>query len=67
MNTRRGIGHVIVELPPHQPRKIKAVLADPEESLLPSLPLVWNVWPYVLKRCGLGALCDQKAIREAAE
>ena len=63
----RGIGKVIADLPPGQRRKIKAALADPEESLLPSMPLVWSVWPHVLKQCGLGALCDQKAIREAAE
>jgi hypothetical protein len=63
----RGIGHVIAELPPRQRRAIKQVLADPEESLLPSMPLVWNVWPHVLNGCGLGALCQSIGRSEAAE
>jgi hypothetical protein len=63
-----GIGHVIVELPSGQRRKIKAVMADPEQSLLPSMELVWKGWSTLLSQSGLGALCASAGdIRDAAE
>lgn len=63
----RGIGHVIAELPPGQRRAIKTVLSDSDQSLLPSMQLVWNVWPHVLNQSGLGALCSLPGSRKAAE
>jgi hypothetical protein len=63
----RGIGHAIRELSPRQRREIKAALADPQESLLPPMSLVWNVWPHVLNQSGLGGLCGPIGSSEAAE
>jgi hypothetical protein len=63
----RGIRNAIAGLTPRQRREIKAVLSNPEESLLPSMPLIWNCWPHVLKQSGLGTLCDPQRNREAAE
>jgi hypothetical protein len=64
----RGIRNAISGLLPRQRRAIRRTLVDPEESLLPPMPLIWNAWPNVLSGCGLGFLGDNhSARREAAE
>jgi hypothetical protein len=63
----RGLGHAIAGMPPHQRRAVKGALADPAESLLPSMPLVWKCWSDVLKESGLDGLCGDNGNREAAE
>jgi hypothetical protein len=63
----RGIGHAIAELPSRQRKAIKVAMADPENSLLPSIERVWASWPALLRQTGLGALCSSESASEAAE
>jgi hypothetical protein len=63
----RGFGHSISDLPKDQRRKIKAVLLDPANSLLPSIEEVWAGWPDLLIRSGLGRLCISPTSQLAAE
>jgi hypothetical protein len=62
----RGIGRAIAELPPKQRKSIKNVMADPSNSLMPSIEQVWDSWPDLLYQSGLGALCGLSESRAAA-
>ncbi len=63
----RGIGHVIANLPTKQRKAIKAAMADPQNSLLPSIESVWRGWPGLLHHTGLGPICTLLEGLEAAE
>jgi hypothetical protein len=63
----RGIRNAISKLPPWQRRAIKRVLADPTNALLPPMSVIWDRWPDVLTKCGLGPICSPVAGRKAAE
>ncbi len=63
----RGLGHALAELPSKQRKAIKVAMADPNNSLLPSIEQVWTSWPALLRQSGLGALCCLESDSEAAE
>jgi hypothetical protein len=63
----RGLGHALADLPPGQRRKIKSVMADPDQSLLPSIATIWKGWPHLLNDTGLGHLCQAIRDQQAAE
>jgi hypothetical protein len=52
----RGLNRVLATLPPAQRRAIKAVLNDPDKSMLPSTAQIWSGWHQLLRDSGLGFL-----------
>jgi hypothetical protein len=57
----RGLNRVLATLPATQRRAIKAVLNDPEKSLLPSTAQIWMGWHQLLRDSGLGFLLSEDA------
>jgi hypothetical protein len=63
----RGIGHAVAELPWKQRKAIIGAMANPANSLLPSIEQVWKRWPGLLRQSGLGALCSLELVNDAAQ
>jgi len=57
----RGLNRVLATLPATQRRAIKAVLNDPQQSLLPSTAQIWSGWHRLLCDSGIGFLLSEDA------
>ncbi|MCS3764961.1 replication initiation factor domain-containing protein [Bradyrhizobium centrosematis] len=62
----RGLTHVIRQFPSPLQKAIRTAFADPANSLMPSMDVLWEAWPDILDWSGLASLFGP-AYDQAAE
>jgi hypothetical protein len=63
----RGLGHVIRDFPPQLRKSIRTIFADPANSLMPPMGMLWDTWPDALDRNGLPLFFGSMRFQDAAE
>ncbi|MBR0925721.1 hypothetical protein JQ561_03810 [Bradyrhizobium diazoefficiens] len=63
----RGLTHAIRDFPASFQKSIRLAFADPANSLMPPMDVLWDAWPRELEGSGLGSFLRPTPAQQAAE